>query len=338
MTPTPLADIPVHVVTGFLGGGKSSLIRHWLADKPAGERWAVLINEFGRVGIDQALLAGRDDVVVKALPGGCLCCQLAVVLQATLVELLRRERPDRLIIEPSGLGHPGGLLALLRGEAFAELLRLQEVIAVLDPRRLDDPRARGHQTFRDQLTLADGVALTMTDLSSPAQLAAARRWIADLEGAAAWIEEAPHGRLPDARRPASAGRHGAGMVYRPAAHRALLAAPVGARDSARAPTPGVPVRETGRALGHVSLGWCWHAEDIFSRQALETCLAALPAGVRVKGVFHAADGWWSYNRVAGDEPAVPCDWRRDSRLELIGVPGTLPDAEALEAELAACRV
>ncbi|UYG05996.1 CobW family GTP-binding protein [Halomonas sp. M4R1S46] len=334
--PTPLTDIPVHVVTGFLGGGKSSLIRHWLAGKPAGERWAVLINEFGRVGIDQALLAGRDDVVVKALPGGCLCCQLAVVLKATLVELLRRERPDRLIIEPSGLGHPGGLLEMLRGEAFAEVLRLQEVIAVLDPRRLDDPRARHHETFRDQLALADGVALTMTDLASAAQVAAARRWIAELDGAVAWVEEAPHGRLPDAHRPASAGRHAAGMAYRPAAHRALLEAPVGAGDSERTPTPGVPVRETGRALGHVSLGWRWHAEEVFSRQALEACLAALPAGVRVKGVFHAADGWWSYNRVEGDEPAVRSDWRRDSRLELIGAPGTLPEAEALEAELAAC--
>lgn len=338
MTPTPLAGIPVHVVTGFLGGGKSSLIRHWLAGKPPGERWAVLINEFGKVGIDQALLAGRDDVAVKALPGGCLCCQLAVVLKATLVELLRRERPDRLIIEPSGLGHPGGLLEMLRSEAFADVLRLQEVIAVLDPRRLDDPRVRGHETFRDQLVLADGVALTMTDLASAAQVAAARRWIADLGGAETWIEEAPHGRLPDARQPASAGRHAGGMIYRPSSHRALFAAPAGAGDGELTPAPGAPVREAGRALGHVSLGWRWHAEEVFSRRALEACLAGLPDGVRIKGVFHADDGWWSYNRVAGDEPAVPSEWRQDSRLELIGVPGTLPTAESLEARLAACRV
>ncbi|RTQ98751.1 CobW family GTP-binding protein [Halomonas nitroreducens] len=334
--PTPLTNIPVHVVTGFLGSGKSSLIRHWLDTKPAGERWAVLINEFGRVGIDQALLAGRDDVAVKALPGGCLCCQLAVVLQATLVELLRRERPDRLIIEPSGLGHPGGLLALLRGEAFADVLRLQEVIAVLDPRRLDDPRARGHETFRDQLALADGVALTMTDLATSGQVAAARDWIIGLGGAVAWIEAAPHGRLPAVRGPTSAGPHAGKLAGRPASHRALLETPPDGA-SVPAPPPGAPVRETGRALGHVSLGWRWHAGEVFSRQALEACLAALPAGVRVKAVMHADDGWWSYNRVAGDEPAMPSDWRRDSRLELIGPPESLPDVASLEAELAACR-
>lgn len=337
MTPTPLAHIPVHVVTGFLGGGKSSLIRHWLAGKPEGERWAVLINEFGRVGIDQALFAGRDDVVVKALPGGCLCCQLAVVMQATLVELLRRERPDRLIIEPSGLGHPAGLLEMLRGEAFAEVLALQEVIAVLDPRRLDEPRARAHETFRDQLALADGVALTMTDLASSAQVDAAREWVGELGGAVAWIEAAPHGRLPDARGPASSGRHAEGVTHRPASHRALLeTSPVS--ESAPAPSPGAPVRQTGRALGQVSLGWRWHADEVFSRPALQACLAALPAGVRVKGVFHSADGWWSYNRIEGQASAEPCDWRGDSRLELIGAPESLPAPEALEAELAACRV
>ncbi len=101
-------SIPVHVVTGFLGSGKSSLIRHLVAHKPADERWAIVINEFGQVGIDQTLFESRDDVVVKGLPGGCLCCQLAFVLQAALVNLIRRERPDRLIIEPSGWGIPPG--------------------------------------------------------------------------------------------------------------------------------------------------------------------------------------------------------------------------------------
>ncbi|CAM3296942.1 putative GTP-binding protein YjiA [Halomonas lysinitropha] len=58
--PEPLADVPVHLVTGFLGSGKSTLIRRLIAQKPEGERWAVVINEFGRVGIDQAMFAARE--------------------------------------------------------------------------------------------------------------------------------------------------------------------------------------------------------------------------------------------------------------------------------------
>ncbi len=95
MSRSRLSAVPVHVITGFLGAGKSSLIHHLLASKPAGERWAVVINEFGRVGIDQAMFEERADLVVEALPGGCLCCQQAVVLRASLVRLLRRQRPDR---------------------------------------------------------------------------------------------------------------------------------------------------------------------------------------------------------------------------------------------------
>lgn len=137
-----LESIPVHLITGFLGSGKSTLIRGLIEQKPPEETWAIVINEFGQIGIDQAMFAERDDLVVKGLPGGCLCCQLAFVMQASLVNLLHRHRPDRLIIEPSGLGHPAGLLDVLRGEAFQGVLEVRDIIAVLDPRRLDDPRSR----------------------------------------------------------------------------------------------------------------------------------------------------------------------------------------------------
>ena len=148
--------IPVHLITGFLGTGKSSFIQALVAAKPADEHWAILVNEFGQVGIDQALFAGREDVSVKGLPGGCLCCQLAFVLQAGLVSLIHQTRPDRLIIEPSGLGHPAGLIDVLRSEGLASALELEEVITLLDPRALDDTRTREHGTFQDQLTLAGG--------------------------------------------------------------------------------------------------------------------------------------------------------------------------------------
>ena len=87
--------------------GKTSLIRSLLAQKPAGERWAVLVNEFGEIGLDAALLATDvDGVAIGEVAGGCLCCVNGVPFQVGLGRLLRRARPDRLFIEPSGLGHP----------------------------------------------------------------------------------------------------------------------------------------------------------------------------------------------------------------------------------------
>ncbi|WP_445001125.1 CobW family GTP-binding protein [Halomonas mongoliensis] len=337
--PAPLANVPVHLITGFLGSGKSTLIHELIAQKPAGERWAVLINEFGQVGIDQAMFEERDDLVVKGLPGGCLCCQLAFVMQATLVNLLHRHRPDRVIIEPSGLGHPAGLLEVLRGEAFAGVLEVRGIVTLLDPRRLDDPRAREHETFLDQLTMAEGVALTMTDLATPAQLAAAREWLGELWPRKGWVVEAPRGALPLERLVGreQGGRASPGEVIDSDAHRRLReaagASPVLEAFAEPLPEPGRPQRECGSALGHETLGWRWHPQDIFDLDRLGEALGKLPRALRVKGVFHTDAGWKLYNRADGAVSLTDSAWRRDSRLEIIGEAGCLPDPETLEARL-----
>ena len=335
----PLRSIPVHIVSGFLGSGKSTLIRALLESKPPHEHWAILVNEFGQVGIDQTMFESGDDITIKGLPGGCLCCQLAFVLQAGLVNLLHRAKPDRLIIEPSGLGHPAGLLDVLRGEAFHGVLEIRDVIVLLDPRRLDDARAREHETFRDQLQLADGVVLTMTDLASAAQRQAAWQHVESLWPSKRWLIEASHGRLPvDTLLDGGISQQGKNLP-RSSEHQRLADASRSVlldTFAFREPQPGEPQREQGEALGYLTISWRWHASERFDLDALTAVLAGLPSGVRVKGVWHTDSGWKLYNH--GDSGISLSDsaWRRDSRLELIGE--CLPDAEALEGRLMACRV
>jgi G3E family GTPase len=342
MNAAPLASIPVHLFTGFLGSGKTTLIRRLIEQKPEGERWAVLINEFGQVGIDQAMFEARDDVIVKGLPGGCLCCQLAFVLQATLVNLLHRHRPDRLIIEPSGLGHPAGLLDVLRGEAFAGVLEMRDVVVLLDPARLDDPRAREHETFNDQLAMADAVALTMTDRASRGQLAAAQHHVEELWPRKKWVAQAPHGALPIALLLESGGHREDTTRRGSDVHDAL-------RDTARqvvmlddfaqtAPQPGQPRQERGKALGYDTLGWRWHPQDVFDLDRLTEVLDRLPAGLRVKGVLHTDAGWKLYNRAGGAASLAASAWRKDSRLEVIGTQDMPPSREILQALQACCLV
>lgn len=336
----PLRSIPVHIVSGFLGSGKSTLIRALLESKPPREHWAILVNEFGQVGIDQTMFESDASVTVKGLPGGCLCCQLAFVLQAGLVNLLHRAKPDRLIIEPSGLGHPAGLLDVLRGEAFRDVLEIRDVIVLLDPRRLDDARAREHETFRDQLQLADAIALTMTDLASAAQRQAARQYVENLWPPKRWLVEAPHGRLPvDRLLEGSISEQGRNALPRSSEHQHLADTPQGVlldTFAFREPQPGKPQREQGAALGYVTLSWRWHALERFDLDALTAVLADLPGGVRVKGVWHTDSGWKLYNRGESGVTLSESSWRRDSRLELIGE--RLPEAEALEHRLMGCRI
>jgi G3E family GTPase len=132
-----LQNIPTHVIAGPLGAGKTSLIRQLMAQRPAGERWAVLVNEFGQIGLDAALLSRDEDgVAIAEVAGGCLCCVNGTPFQVGLGRLLRKARPDRLFIEPSGLGHPLQLLAQLNQAPWVGVLTLQPMVMVVDAQAL----------------------------------------------------------------------------------------------------------------------------------------------------------------------------------------------------------
>lgn len=130
--------VPTHVITGTLGSGKTTAITQLIASKPAAETWAVLVNEFGAVGIDEALLETSSaplggGVAVKQLAGGCLCCALSGVTSVAIAQLVRQVRPSRLLIEPSGLGHPAALLDILRGEHLQTALAVQPLVCLVRP-------------------------------------------------------------------------------------------------------------------------------------------------------------------------------------------------------------
>ncbi|MGC9744678.1 cobalamin biosynthesis protein CobW [Pseudomonas capeferrum] len=147
-----LQNIPTHVIAGPLGAGKTTLIRHLLAQRPPDERWAVLINEFGLVGLDAALLSRDEDgIAIGEVAGGCLCCVNGMPFQVGLGRLLRKSRPDRLFIEPSGLGHPLQLLAQLKQAPWAGVLTIQPLLMVVDAQKM----ARGEALPEAQLQAFD---------------------------------------------------------------------------------------------------------------------------------------------------------------------------------------
>lgn len=90
---------------GFLGVGKTTAILDLFKQKPKNENWAVLVNEFGKIGIDGAIYSAAG-ITVKEVAGGCLCCAVGLPFQVSVNRLLKEVRPDRLLIEPTGLGHP----------------------------------------------------------------------------------------------------------------------------------------------------------------------------------------------------------------------------------------
>ena len=130
------APVKTHIISGFLGAGKTTLLQHLLTQKPEHETWAILMNEFGQIGIDQQLLIQQPGYVVKELLGGCLCCSSQLPMQLALSRLIHDLRPDRLFIEPTGLGHPAQLLDQLSEPHWQESLELRALITVIDGSRL----------------------------------------------------------------------------------------------------------------------------------------------------------------------------------------------------------
>jgi G3E family GTPase len=201
MTPGHDARIPVVVVTGFLGSGKTTLIAAALRDR-AFDRALVVVNEFGEVGIDHDLLeSSSEDTILLA--NGCLCCTIRGNLVDTLASALaqvdegRLRRFDRVIVETSGLADPAPFLAFLHQEpSFGARFALAGVVTLCDasaPQTL----ARFSEAA-SQVRMADRVLLTKTDIATPEAVAATRAAI-DALGADALVEQAIQGGPDPAR-------------------------------------------------------------------------------------------------------------------------------------------
>ena len=157
-----LKHIPTNIITGFLGVGKTTAILHLLKHKPEHENWAVLVNEFGKIGIDGEVIQTQG-ATVKEIPGGCMCCAAGVNMKVGLNALIKQARPDRLLIEPTGIGHPQQILNILSQPPYDKLLDMRACICLLDPRNLLNERYLDNDNFNQQIDIADILVANKTD-------------------------------------------------------------------------------------------------------------------------------------------------------------------------------
>jgi G3E family GTPase len=186
--------VPILLVTGFLGAGKTTVVNHLLTHAE-GRRIAAVVNDFGAINIDAELIAGASDGVVS-LANGCICCSLEGDLLRTLAALLRRDpQPEFIVIETSGVADPRDVVRNLMDPVIWKEAPLETVLCVVDattrPAALDDA------LLRSQLRAADVVALSKVDLVDDAARAQLRDVIRALHPAAVTVD-ALHGEVPAA--------------------------------------------------------------------------------------------------------------------------------------------
>lgn len=320
----PDRKVPVNLVCGPLGIGKTTAIIHHLKRTADAQFTAVLVNDFGPVGLDAAIMesdlasnGARDNISIKMLPGGCVCCTSIAGLLDSVQQLKALPRLDRIIIEPSGLAMVGDMVDVVSSIASQYQLELRPVITLVEPRLVDRPGFLKAPYYVRMVEAADVLVANRCDLASVEQIARFDEWSRGLYPPKLQIIKTKHGELP--------------------AEAFDLA--LSADRAAAAPHESIRAAHTN---GDCAGGCVFDASVVFDPDLLEQLLRRLAvdgfAGnevLRLKGILHTSDGWRLYEIARGSNHVRPTDYRRDSRIDWItqGVP--LLD-EAVREKFLAC--
>jgi G3E family GTPase len=326
--------VAINIIMGFLGVGKTTAILHLLKQKPSDEKWAVLVNEFGEVGIDGAILSAESGMTISEVPGGCLCCVSGIPFQVALSNLIAQKKPDRILIEPTGLGHPKNLIRSLVTKEYQQHTELKASICLIDPRQLKDPRYQQHETFNDQCFLADVLVANKTDVCSeedknnfyhfaqtiqPAKNELA--WVDNGQLELKWLE------LERDNTRQSKGHHHIHTSHSNEDENVAMV-PV-----SLAPGQAYQGFENS-GMGYYSLGWLFAENQVFDHHALTQWLMALDVE-RVKGLLITDQGTRVMNLKEQVFTEMPTRSLSQSRVEIID--NKEINREVLEQGLLACR-
>jgi len=312
--------VPVHIVSGFLGTGKTTLLLDQLEQRE-GERIGIVVNDFGDASIDRTTLETRGPVALSEIRGACVCCTAPEGFSEAMRVLLDEVRPERIFVEPTGLARPSDLIDTLTRGPHRDRVVLGPLVVVVDPHAFDpadlDPRAR------DAVEAADVLVANRLDLATASEIArfdawAAARWPAPL---AVW--RTTHGRVPKVAFEWPAG------------------------EGPRAPHDHDHDHDHGDDPVATARSFTWAPDVVFEAERLRAVATALASGgagaplLRLKGLFRTRDGTVLVEVAGGRLHERPSPWRRDSRVDVIvsgdadldAVGHRLDEARATEAEL-----
>ena len=318
--PNQISGVPTNIITGFLGAGKTSTILQLLKNKPQGERWAVLVNEFGEIGIDGALIEGQysegEGVFIREVPGGCMCCTAGMPMRVALTQLLRRAKPDRLLIEPTGLGHPTEVIQTLTEESFRGVIAVQTIVTVVDARHLSDKRYLENETFNEQISIADVVVGNKHDLYNDHDETALKAYLQTHSLHDVQLVFTERGGI----EPSLLEGSNKYSNSKAASTRFALKVVADSEQNYQSLETVFPdcgyIKALNEGEGFVSIGWRFSEQFEFNEIKLFTFLSGIQAQ-RLKATFITNNGSLGYNLTQDSLTEIPLEQLDESRIEII---------------------
>ncbi|MEB6676167.1 CobW family GTP-binding protein [Acinetobacter haemolyticus] len=324
--------VPTHIISGFLGAGKTTLLQHLLTQKPKNEVWAILMNEFGQIGVDQQLITQQSGYAVKELLGGCLCCSSQLPMQIALSRLLSESKPDRLFIEPTGLGHPAQLLEQLTEPHWHSSLDMRVLVVVVDGSRLHDKPWVQQHLYTDQLKAAQVVVIShkdgMNDDDQQAYIQLKQEYQTYVQS---WIE-AENGQVQLLQLDLP-------LVPVQRKIQPLLRQQMTQQnESETQEIKQLPYHYVETAQGYTVAGWKLPKRWQFKFYDVLDLLCTQQDWIRIKAIFYTDQGWKSFNFNPEQFNYKSTEESIDNRIEVIIQDSVQHDWLLFETQLLACRV
>jgi len=310
--------IPTNLITGFLGSGKTTAILHLLRSKPQNSKWAVLVNEFGDVGIDGAMLSQydlQDGVFIKEVPGGCICCAAGLPLQIALNLLIKKANPERIIIEPTGVGHPKKVMDVLTGEFYQSVLDIKATLCLVEAYKLKEDKYVKNETFIDQLNMADVLLASKSDKATEDELEYFYKFSESFQNKKAHVSAIEFGQFSSDLL--DINRNDERTSHFPHAHTSSNHS-----HEVEEPVDTPPddnfqwQRYENNGQGYFGCGWIFDPSIIFDESRLDEFVTN-KAFTRVKGIFRTLNGWVLLNRSEDEYSKISHEEMKDSRVEII---------------------
>lgn len=320
------------LVTGFLGSGKTTLINQLLSQKKPNERWALLINEFGKIGIDGGLLnAPTQDIAIREVSGGCICCTSQLSLQIALVRLLNDHQPSHLLIEPTGLSHPKELINQLSQPHWQSALSLKSIICVLNAQQWQQPKYQNHEGYQNHIKFCDLVVINRSQALSLKEKQQLKQWLSNLNNALTviWMDTATEASMKpsdeniNALQAALTQRSGIIKSQTTIKTFSLMSnhpSSTHLKQDDQTTTLNdvkLPFRYHDTQAEHEVMGWKLPAHWQADIQALQDWLLSLPNWQRIKGIIHTHHGWQRLNFTPESLSTSSTSAYVDNRLEII---------------------